>query len=145
MATDLEALGAASAVLQVVSFAGDLAVACKNAYDGGTTSQDDLERHSKQLFEAASQVHSRCQQMPNVNSKFADPKLQNIAQECKDASERLRVEAQYLTNIQAKGSIFKTARKAVRASRHQKKIQALEQSLSRHQQIIKTELTSHLW
>lgn len=145
MATGLEALGAASAVLQVVSFASDLVVACKNAYDGATTPQDDLERHAEQMFEAVSRVYTRCDQMNNANSKFANPKLQNIAQDCKDAADRLRAEVQYVTSIQAQGNILKSVRKALRTSKHQRKLQSLEASFSRYQQLIKIELTSHLW
>ncbi|KAJ4016174.1 hypothetical protein NW752_003295 [Fusarium irregulare] len=144
MATGLEALGAASAVLQVISIASDLVVACKNTYDGVTTPQDDLERHSKQMFEAVGRVHARCERMATENSQFADPELHNIAKDCKDAAKGLRVEVQCVTNLQAEGNLFKSIRKAIRASRHQRKLRALEDSLSRHQQLIQTELASHL-
>ncbi|KAL4723006.1 hypothetical protein ACLX1H_010247 [Fusarium chlamydosporum] len=142
MATGLEALGAASAVLQVLSFASDLANACKNAYDGATTPQDDLEHHAKQMFEAVSRVETRCQLMVNTNSKFTNPELQNIAQECKDAAGKLQAEVQYVTSMQARGNILKSVRKAWRASSRKKKLDALEESLSRHQQVMKTELIS---
>lgn len=145
MATGLEALGAASAVLQVISFAKDLAIACKKAYDGATTPQDDLERHAKQMLEAVSRVETRCQLMVNTNSTFANPELQNISQECKDAAGKLQAEVQYVTSMQAKGNILKSVRKAWRTSSHQKKLDALEKSLSRYQQVMKTELMSHLW
>ncbi|KAK2687608.1 hypothetical protein QWA68_013486 [Fusarium oxysporum] len=144
MLTGFEALGAASAVLQVISFASDLAVACKNAYDGATTSQDDLQRYAGQMAEAVDCVHTRCKKMSNANSKFASPKLQNIAKECKDAANKLEAEVQYVTSLQAKGDLVKSLCKAFRASRHQKKLQALQESLSMYQQVIKTELVSHL-
>jgi 3-oxoacyl-[acyl-carrier-protein] synthase III len=145
MATGLEALGAASAILQVISFASDLAVACKNAYDGAITPQDDLERHAKQMLEAVSRVQTRCEMMANANSKFASPELRNIAQECRDAAARLQAEVQYVTSMQAKGNILKSLRKGFRASSHQKKLKTLEESLSRYQQVMESELTSHLW
>ncbi|ENH73409.1 hypothetical protein FOC1_g10008895 [Fusarium oxysporum f. sp. cubense race 1] len=144
MLTGFEALGAASAVLQVISFASDLAVACKNAYDGATTSQDDLQRYAGRMSEAVDCVHTRCEKMSNANSKFASPKLQTIAKECKDAADKLEAEVQYVTSLQAKGDIVKSLRKAFRVSRHQKKLQALQESLSMYQQVIKTELVSHL-
>ncbi|KAM0490456.1 hypothetical protein ACHAP8_011559 [Fusarium lateritium] len=144
MLTGFEALGAASAVLQVISFASDLAVACKNAYDGATTSQDDLQRYAGQMSEAVNRVHTRCEEMSKANSKFASPKLQNIAKECKDGAEKLKAEVQYVTKLQAKGDIVKSAHKAFRAWRHQKKLQALQESLAMYQQVIKTELLSHL-
>ncbi|SCO90252.1 related to small s protein [Fusarium oxysporum] len=144
MLTGFEALGAASAVLQVISFASDLAVACKNAYDGATTSQDDLQRYAGRMSEAVDCVHTRCETMSNANSKFVNPKLQTIAKECKDAANKLEAEVQYVTSLQAKGDIVKSLRKAFRVSRHQKKLQALQESLSMYQQVIKTELVSHL-
>ncbi|EXK80962.1 hypothetical protein FOQG_14572 [Fusarium oxysporum f. sp. raphani 54005] len=144
MLAGFEALGAASAVLQVISFASDLAVACKNAYDGATTSQDDLQRYAGRMSEAVDCVHTRCETMSNANSKFASPKLQTIAKECKDAADKLEAEVQYVTSLQANGDIVKSLRKAFRVSRHQKKLQALQESLSMYQQVIKTELVSHL-
>ncbi|QKD61058.2 uncharacterized protein FOBCDRAFT_253733 [Fusarium oxysporum Fo47] len=144
MLTGFEALGAVSAVLQVVSFATDVAVACKNAYDGATTSEDDLHRHAKQMSEAVNRVHTRCEQMKNANSKFASPKLQNIAKECKDAADKLEAEVRCVTKLQAQGDILRSVRKAFRASKHQKGRQALQESLLMYQQVVKIELTSHL-
>ncbi|KAF4946639.1 hypothetical protein FGADI_11028 [Fusarium gaditjirri] len=144
MLTGFEALGAASAVLQVISFATDVAVACKDAYDGATTSQDDLQRYAGQMSEAVGRVHTRCEQMSNMNSKFASPKLQNITKECKDVAEKLEAEVQYVTGLQAKGNLVKSLRKAFRVSKYKKKIQALHESLSINQQVVITEITSHL-
>ncbi|PNP76046.1 hypothetical protein FNYG_10604 [Fusarium nygamai] len=144
MLTGFEALGAASAVLQVISFATDVVVACKNAYDGATTSQDDLQRYAGQMSEAVCRVHTRCEQMRNANSRFASPKLQNIAKECKDVAHKLEAEVQCVTSIQAQGNILKSIRKTFRASRHRKKLQALQESLSTYQQVVNIELTSHL-
>ena len=97
------------------------------------------------MFEAVSRVHARCERMATVNSRFADPELHNIAKDCKDAAKSLRVEVQCVTKMQAEGNLFKSIRKAIRASRHQRKLQALEDSLPRHQQLIQAELASHLW
>ncbi|KAF5588636.1 hypothetical protein FPANT_6554 [Fusarium pseudoanthophilum] len=144
MLTGFEALGAASAVLQVISFATDVVVACKNAYDGATTSQDDLQRYAGQMSEAVDRVHSRCEQMRNANTKFASPKLQNIAKKCKDAADKLEAEVQCVTSMQAQGDILKSIRKTFRASRHRKRLQALQESLSTYQQVVNIELTSHI-
>ncbi|KAG9495689.1 hypothetical protein J7337_012244 [Fusarium musae] len=144
MLTGFEALSAASAVLQVISFATDVAVACKNAYYGATTSQDDLQRYAGQMSEAVDRVHTRCEQMRNANSKFASPKLQNIAKECKDATDKLEDEVKCVTSLQAKGNLAKAIRKATITAWRRKKLQALEESLSLHQQVMKIELMSHL-
>ncbi|KAF5989023.1 hypothetical protein FBULB1_1178 [Fusarium bulbicola] len=144
MLTGFEALGAASAVLQVISFATDVVVACKNAYDGAATSQDDLQRYAGQMSEAVGRVHTRCEQMKNSNSRFTSPELQNIAKECKDAADKLETEVRCVTSMQAQGDILKSIRKTFRASRHREKLQALHELLSKYQQVIEIELTSHL-
>ncbi|RKL34118.1 hypothetical protein BFJ72_g9605 [Fusarium proliferatum] len=144
MLTGFEALGAASAVLQVISFATDVVVACKDAYDGATTSHHDLQRYAGQMSEAVGRVHTRCEQMNNANSKFASPKLQNIAKECKDAADKLEAEVQYLTSMSAQGDIWKSIHKSFRAWKHRKKLQGLEESLSKYQRVMRIELTSHL-
>ncbi|KAF5642177.1 hypothetical protein F25303_6598 [Fusarium sp. NRRL 25303] len=143
MLTGFEALGAASAVLQVISFATDVVVACKNAYDGATTSQDALERYTGQMSEAVGRLHTRCEQMSNANTKFASPKLQNIAKECKDVADKLEAEVQYLTSMPAQGDISKSIHKSLRVWRHRKKLQALEESLSKYQRAMEIELTSY--
>ncbi|EGU84489.1 hypothetical protein FOQG_17758 [Fusarium oxysporum f. sp. raphani 54005] len=144
MATGLEALGAASAVLQVIAFASDLAVACKDAYDGATTPLEGLQRHAKEMAEAVDRVYTRCDDMVRSNSKFSAPELQNIAAKCRDAAKKLETEVQYVTSMQAKGNIAKSFHKAFRISRHRTKIQDLEESLSKHQRLMELELTSHL-
>ncbi|KAF5602080.1 uncharacterized protein FSUBG_7915 [Fusarium subglutinans] len=107
MLTGFEALGAASAVLQVISFATDVVVACKNAYDGATTSQDDLQRYAGQMSEAVGRVHTRCEQMKNSNSRFTSPELQNIAKECKDAADQLETEVRDAIYFQQEASFSK--------------------------------------
>ncbi|SPJ91037.1 related to small s protein [Fusarium torulosum] len=144
MATGLEALGAASAVLQVISFASDVVIACKKIYDGKPTSEVCLERHSKQMSDAVGRLETRCEAMANVHSKFGNQKLQDIAKECKKAAEDLEREAQSITSLHVKGSILKAVHATFRVSSHQKKIQRLELSLSRYRQILETELMSHL-
>lgn len=145
MLTGFEALGAASAVLQVISFATDITVACKKAYDGATTSEDDLHRHAKQMFEAVDRVKSRCGQMTNTNASFSSPELKTITQDCSDAAKEIEAQVSYVTSLQAKGDIGKAFRKAFRTFRHKKKLEDLEKSLFRYKQLIDIELQSHLW
>ncbi|KAL9561987.1 hypothetical protein ACKAV7_013910 [Fusarium commune] len=144
MLTGFEALGAASAVLQVISFATDITVACKKAYDGVTTSDDDLHRHAKQMSEAVDRVKSRCGQMTNTNASFSTPELKTISQDFSDAAKELEAQVSYVTSLQAKGDIGKTLRKALRTFRRKKKLEDLEKSLFRYKQLIDIELKSHL-
>ncbi|KAF5235733.1 hypothetical protein FANTH_11613 [Fusarium anthophilum] len=144
MLTGFEALGAASAVLQVVSFATSITAACKEAYDGATTSDDDLHRHAKQMSEAIDRLKSRCGQMTNTNASFRNPELNTISQDCSDAAKELEKQVSYVTSLQARGDIGKAFRKAFRTFRRKKKLEDLERSLSRYKQLIDIELKSHL-
>ncbi|RBR10305.1 uncharacterized protein FIESC28_09513 [Fusarium coffeatum] len=49
MATGIEALGAVSAVFQVILFSAEAIALCKKIYDGKPTANDDLEGHATQL------------------------------------------------------------------------------------------------
>ncbi|KAH7240047.1 uncharacterized protein BKA55DRAFT_596672 [Fusarium redolens] len=144
MLTGFEALGAASAVLQVISFATDVAVALKNAYEGATASEDDLHRHAKEMSEAVERVNTRCGQMNNTNSSFNTPELKNISQDCRVAAKKLETEVSYVTSLQARGDIVNAFRKAFRTSRRKKKLEDLEKTLFRYKQLIDIELKSHL-
>ncbi|KAG4261566.1 hypothetical protein FPRO03_11583 [Fusarium proliferatum] len=125
MLTGFEALGAASAVLQVISFATDITVACKKAYDGATTSEDDLHRHAKQMSEAVDRVKSRCGQMTNTNDSFSSPELKTISEDCSNAARELEAQVSYVTSLQAKGDIGKAFRKAFRTFRRVTDVQNL--------------------
>ncbi|RKK80148.1 hypothetical protein BFJ71_g16003 [Fusarium oxysporum] len=144
MATGLEALGAASAVLQVISFASEVSVACKKIYDGKPTSEVCLKHHAKQMSDAVGRLETRLEAIAKVHSKFSNQKLQDVAEDCKRAAEDLEKEAQFITSLHVKGNILKAIHATFRASGHQKKIQRLELSLSRYRQVMETEMMSHL-
>ncbi|KAF9768241.1 hypothetical protein IL306_014480, partial [Fusarium sp. DS 682] len=144
MATGLEALGAASAVLQVISFASEVSVAWKKIYDGKPTSEVCLKHHAKQMSDAVGRLETRLEAIAKVHSKFSNQKLQDVAEDCKRAAEDLEKEAQFITSLHVKGNILKAIHATFRASGHQKKIQRLELSLSRYRQIMETEMMSHL-
>ncbi|SCV33490.1 related to small s protein [Fusarium fujikuroi] len=64
MATGLEALGAASAVVQLIAFAGSLVSLSFKIYDGIPTPENELEEYSNKMMEAARRVQSRGAQVP---------------------------------------------------------------------------------
>ncbi|KPM41841.1 hypothetical protein AK830_g4691 [Neonectria ditissima] len=144
MATGLEALGAASAVLQVISFASDVISVCKKIYDGKPTANDHLEEHAKRMSDAAGRVQIRCQAMAKNQPSEYDKKLADIAEDCKTAARDLEVELQFATGLQDKGNIFKAVNATLRASSHRKKVERLELSLSRHREVMEAEMMSHL-
>uniref|UniRef100_A0A0D2XBQ3 NACHT domain-containing protein n=1 Tax=Fusarium oxysporum (strain Fo5176) TaxID=660025 RepID=A0A0D2XBQ3_FUSOF len=95
MATGLEALGAASAVVQVIAFAGSLVSLSFKIYDGMPPNENELEEYSAKMMDAARRVQSRGTQVPQ-GTQVGD-KLSKVSKECIDAATELRKETQRLT------------------------------------------------
>jgi hypothetical protein len=145
MATGLEALGAASAVLQVISIASDVIIVCKNVYDGKPTANDDLHEHAKRMSDVVDRIQNRCQTIARTEQSEYDKKLGGIAENCRTAAKELENELRFVMDMNTKGSLFKAVNATFRASSHRKKIERLELSLFRHKQVMETEMLSQLW
>ncbi|KAM5343823.1 hypothetical protein ACJ41O_012360 [Fusarium nematophilum] len=144
MATGLEALGAASAVLQVISFASDVIGVCRKVYGGKPTANDELQEHAKRLSDAVDRTQRRCQTMAKSRPSEYDKRLAGIAEDCRAAARELENEVRFVTGMQQKGNLLKAVNAALRASSHRKKIERLEFSLFRYRQVMETEMISHL-
>ncbi|SCO30773.1 related to small s protein [Fusarium fujikuroi] len=140
MATGLEALGAASAVVQLIAFAGSLVSLSFKIYDGIPTPENELEEYSNKMMEAASRVQSRGAQVPQGTQ--VGNKLSNVSQECIDTALKLRKEAQTLTKRykNGKGKIFKAVYSAFRTESHKTKLNQLNESLKKCKELMETEL-----
>ncbi|KAF5965712.1 hypothetical protein FCOIX_12838 [Fusarium coicis] len=138
MATGLEALGAASAVIKLISFAGSLVSLSFKIYDGVPMPENELEEHSTKMMEAARRVQARGKQAPQ-GTQIGD-KLSKVSQECIDAATELRKEAQTLTKRYQKGKMFKAVYSALRAESHKTKLNQLNESLKKCQELMETEL-----
>lgn len=145
MLTGFEALGAASAVLQVISFAGEVVSVYRKVYNGQSTANDDLEEHVKRMSDAVGRVQDRCQTMAKTQQSGYDKKLATIAEDCQNAAIALESEMRCVTSMHEKGNCLKAFKATFRASRHRKKIERLELSLFRHRQVLEMEIMSHLW
>ncbi|KAM0282310.1 hypothetical protein ACHAO9_010281 [Fusarium lateritium] len=138
MATGLEAVGVASAIIQLISFAGTLVSLTFKIYDGIPTPENELENYAAKVSDAANRVETRAKQVPQMTPE--ERKLSQVAQECVAAAEGLKKEAQIITKGLQKGKVLKAVYAAFRASQHKKKIQGLDQSLKRCKEIMETEL-----
>jgi hypothetical protein len=143
MATGLEALGAASAVIQLISFAGSLVSLSFKIYDGVPTPENELEKYSTKMMEAARRVQARGKQAPQ-GTQVSD-KLSKVSQECIDAATELRKEAQTLTKRYKKGKMFKAVYSALRAESHKTKLNQLNESLNKCKELMETELLLKIW
>jgi hypothetical protein len=143
MATGLEAVGAASAVIQLISFAGTLVSLAFQIYDGRPTPENELEEYAAKVSDAANRVQTRAKQVPQMTPE--EEKLFQVAQDCVAAAKGLRKEAQSITKGHRKGKVFKAVVSAIRANYHKKKIQCLDLSLRRCKEIMETELLQKIW
>ncbi|EWY92345.1 hypothetical protein FOYG_05922 [Fusarium oxysporum NRRL 32931] len=138
MATGLEALGAASAVLQLISFAGSLASITMKIYDGIPTAENELEDYATKMLDAAKRVESR--QVPRGTS--VNDRLLEVSQKCIDAAQELEKEIKNVTKRykKQKGKILMAVYSAFRADKHKAKINELEKSLNMCKEVMETEL-----
>lgn len=143
MATGLEALGAASAVLQVISFSCNVISLCYGIYDGKPTVEHDLEDYASRMIDAASRVQTRSQAMPQMTD--AEKKLVEIGHKCQETAQDLEKETQAVTRLCQKGILYKAAWATLRSSKHRKNIERLQKSLEGHRRVMETQLMLELW
>lgn len=145
MPTSLEAVGAASACLQVIASAADLIRAYKKVYDGRSTRHDHFEEQAQQMCEAVNLIQGRCQTMAKMQTCETNKKLADVAEACSAAAEKLEEEVRYVTSLHEKGNILKAINATLRASSHRQKIAGLELFFSMYGRVVETELLSHIW
>jgi hypothetical protein len=143
MFTGFEALGAASAVLQVISFSGSVISQCYRIYNGRLLPEHELEEYATQMIDAADRVQDRCRAMPQQTQD--EKKLARIAQKCVDAAQDLQAETKLVTSWCQKGKFLKAVFAATRSSKHKNKIERLEKSLGGYKEVMETQLILKLW
>ncbi|KAF5667102.1 hypothetical protein FHETE_5805 [Fusarium heterosporum] len=143
MATGLEAVGAASAVIQLISFAGTLVSLSLKIYDGIPTAENEIEEYAAKTSAAMRCVQSRIQLVPQ--STPAEKRLSAAAQSCIDAAESLNKEAHRITKRYQKGKARKAVYAALRGSSDRKRVEDLNQSLKRCRELLETELLVEIW
>jgi DNA-binding FrmR family transcriptional regulator len=126
-----------------MSFAGTLISLISKIYDGIPTPEDELEEYAAKVSDAASRVKTQAKTLPRMTPE--ERKLSQVAQECVAAAEALKKETQIITRGFQKGKVLKAVQAAFRASQHKKKIEGLNQSLKRCQEVMATELLLKNW
>ncbi|KAF5542974.1 hypothetical protein FMEXI_7209 [Fusarium mexicanum] len=134
MATGLEALGAASAVISLISFAGSLVSLTMKIYDGIPTAENELEDYATRMLDAAKRVKSR----QVTRGTPANDKLSEVSQRCIDAATELENATRKIAT--QKGSRLKAFYSAVRAKKNRAKISELNKSLNLCKGLMETEI-----
>ncbi|CEF76538.1 unnamed protein product [Fusarium graminearum] len=142
MATGLEAVGAASAILSFISFAGKIVSISYKIYDGMPTDEDELEDYAGRMLDACEHIRSRSQHLHQSTPLAAS--ISDIAQKCFQLSWELQKETQNITKRYQKGKFRRAVSMALRANAHKAKIKQLDQSLERYKKIMETELLSKI-
>ncbi|KAF4445349.1 hypothetical protein F53441_10898 [Fusarium austroafricanum] len=94
-------LGAASAVIQVIHFASNVASICKKVYDGEPTVDNELEECAKEMYAAAGLVRSRCWTLKICGqSSQTGKELLAMADRCQAFVRELQTELQHTTGRQ---------------------------------------------
>lgn len=143
MASGLEALGAASAILSFISFAGKIVFLSYKIYDGMPAPEAELQEHAKQMLDAAGRVRMRNEMVPQATP--AEKRLSEVAQECIKAAEKLQKETENITKRYKKGKLRNAIYTAVRADKHRANVVELEKSLRLCKQVMETELLLQIW
>ncbi|KAF4994652.1 hypothetical protein FGRMN_5649 [Fusarium graminum] len=138
MVTGLEAIGAASAIIQLISFARTLVSLSFNIYDGIPTAENKVEEYAAKMSVVAGCVQSRIQQVPQSTPE--EKKLSAVAHSCIYAAEALNKEAQCITKRYQKGKVRKAVYAALRGNSHRKKVNDLNQSLGSCAEVLEIEL-----
>ncbi|KAM0348526.1 hypothetical protein ACHAP4_010881 [Fusarium culmorum] len=142
MATGLEAVGAASAILSFISFAGKIVSISYKIYDGMPTDEDELEDYAGRMLDASERIRSRSQHLHQSTPVAAT--LSDIAQKCVQISGELQNETQNITKRYQKGKFRRAVSMALRANAYKEKIKQLDQSLERYKKVMQTELLSKI-
>ncbi|UZP37080.1 hypothetical protein NXS19_004896 [Fusarium pseudograminearum] len=138
MATGLEAVGAASAILSFITFAGKIISTTYKIYEGAPTDEDELETFAGLMRDASERVEFRNQQL--IPSTPAEIRLSGIAVKCVQLAKDLEKETQSIKKRQSKGKVLQAVAVAYRSYKHKPKLKELEQSLERYKKVMETEL-----
>jgi hypothetical protein len=143
MLPGFEALGAASALLQVIFFAEGLVSQYRAVYNGTQTTDGDLGDRAKQMIDASARVQSHCKVIGSPMNEV-ETKLCDVAGKCHAIAEDLASEVHTVTGIQSKGKMSKSILTVYRSLKRQKNLKLLEASLQKHKQLMETQLLFRL-
>ncbi|RGP67467.1 hypothetical protein FLONG3_8488 [Fusarium longipes] len=134
----LEALGIASSILQVISFALETARLCKAVYNDEPTTNDEIEEQSVLLKEASELTFDVCRAyQPHTND---EKKLKGIAAQCNKTATELEDKLSDVMRHNSPGSTSKAVAVLLKTWKNKKNIERLEKRLDRYKNVMETHL-----
>ncbi|CAG7561891.1 unnamed protein product [Fusarium equiseti] len=138
MATGLEALGAASAVIQLISFSTSVISKAIDIYQGRPLPDSSVEEYAEELQNAVSRVELCCQGAIMQQSAH-ERKIKEIAEKCQKSARTLHKELKSLSTRQS-GKARNAFISALIARSRQNKLQDLEKTLRKQKEVLETHL-----
>lgn len=137
-----EALGMASSVLQVISFAASTAKLCKAIYDGAPVGVDVCQNASSMMHAAEEmKAYSRAMR-PDMAGSNA---LLEISEKCHATAKKLQREVDGIQTHQGKRTLLSSARMAIKSLRKKDVIEQLQKTLEGYQATMETYILLHVW
>ncbi|KAI1059290.1 hypothetical protein LB507_004111, partial [Fusarium sp. FIESC RH6] len=143
MATGLEALGAASAVIQLISFSTSVISKAVDVYQGRPLSDSSAEMYAEELQNAVAQVELCCQGV-NMQQSVHERKITEIAKKCQKSARELQGEVRSLTSTRQSGKTWNAFSSAIKARYHQNKLRDLEGTLRKQKEVLETYLLTYI-
>lgn len=144
MATGLEALGAASAVIQLISFSTSVISKAIDVYQGRPLPDSSVEKYAKELQNAVSQVE-RCCQGSIMQQSAHERKITEIAEKCQKSARKLHDEVRSLSSTRQSGKARNAFSSALIARYRQNKLRDLEGTLQKQKEVLETHLLAYIW
>ncbi|KAF5990614.1 hypothetical protein FBULB1_92 [Fusarium bulbicola] len=141
MATGLEALGAACALVQLIQFSFKTVAGCKKVYDGEPTDHNVLSAYVHDMHENLVLVEKRFQSLDiSEKSPPGEKELQTVAIRCQDTVRELQTELSYVIEKQEKGDCASAIRYMFRSLMRRGKIERLRRSLDMERGLMENRL-----
>ncbi|KAH7179073.1 uncharacterized protein B0J16DRAFT_402438 [Fusarium flagelliforme] len=142
MATGPEALGAASAVIQLISFSTSVISNAIDIYQGRPLSDSSVKEYAGELQNAVAQVELCCQGA-NMQQSVHERKIKEVAEKCQKSAQKLLKELRSLSTHQS-GKARSAFSSALIARYRQNTLQGLEGTLRKQKEVLETHLLAYI-
>lgn len=138
----LEALGAASSVLQVISFGLEMTRLCKAIYDGATGDDSKIQENVAAMSTASARMLKYTGSLSMKDKEGIE--LKNILIKCNRVVKELKLEADRIHRSNAKGSLVRTVGAATKYRWKRDTLRNLETELHEHKTTMQLQIVIRL-
>ena len=139
----LEALGAACAIFQTISFAREATTLCYSFYSSSPVAYDRLQANTDSTRNAVARMHVQFERLQNAAVSSETTELLGVLQRVDQIAQELIVEVSYVLEKRQPGSIVASGRTQIRYLRKKSAISSLVDSLDGAQQTCLVLLSRH--